>query len=340
MKIWVDLCHPPHAAFFAPQIAAWQKLGHEVIVTVRERYQVADLCDAKGIEYTVIGKEYGKSRLSKIRGVLSRTMALYRFIRPHHPDVAVSQGSQYQVLASSILKCFCVFMTDYEHIFLGIPKYLADKLIFPFMLKDIILHDKKIPEHKAAFYPGLKEEVYVHKFQPDESIIRELNLNLNHIIVVLRPPEQRAHYHVPESQVLFDAMVGCLAKMDNIQIVFLARSEAERESLRNHPDYNQNFIIPETAVNGLNLIWFSDAVIGGGGTMNREAAVLGVPVYSIFKGQQGGIDRWLEEQKKMTFIHSKVQIQQLKLSKRSRGQIPEIDDKVLNFLVKSAVDIQ
>ena len=52
-------------------------------------------------------------------------------------------------------------------------------------------------------------------------------------------------------------------------------------------------IIPDHVVGGLNLIWFSDLVISGGGTMNREAAALGVPVYSIFRGKIGAVDRYL-----------------------------------------------
>jgi len=52
-------------------------------------------------------------------------------------------------------------------------------------------------------------------------------------------------------------------------------------------------IIPDHVVNGLDLIWYSDLVVSGGGTMNREAAALGVPVYSIFRGKIGAVDRYL-----------------------------------------------
>ena len=52
-------------------------------------------------------------------------------------------------------------------------------------------------------------------------------------------------------------------------------------------------LIPASAVDGPNLVWHSDLVISGGGTMNREAAALGVPVYSIFRGQIGAVDRHL-----------------------------------------------
>ena len=52
----------------------------------------------------------------------------------------------------------------------------------------------------------------------------------------------------------------------------------------------RKIIVPERALDGLNLIWFSDLVVSGGGTMNREAAALGVPVYSIFRGKLGAVD--------------------------------------------------
>ena len=61
-------------------------------------------------------------------------------------------------------------------------------------------------------------------------------------------------------------------------------------------------VIPENAVDGLNLIWNSDLVISGGGTMNREAAALGVPVYSIFRGRIGAVDQYLARTGRLTVI--------------------------------------
>jgi uncharacterized protein len=55
-------------------------------------------------------------------------------------------------------------------------------------------------------------------------------------------------------------------------------------------------------VDGLNLIWNSDLVISGGGTMNREAAALGVPVYSIFRGRLGAVDQYLAETGRLVVV--------------------------------------
>jgi predicted glycosyltransferase len=46
-------------------------------------------------------------------------------------------------------------------------------------------------------------------------------------------------------------------------------------------------------VDAQSLIAFSDLVVSAGGTMNREAVALGVPVYTTFGGRLGGVDEWL-----------------------------------------------
>jgi hypothetical protein len=52
-------------------------------------------------------------------------------------------------------------------------------------------------------------------------------------------------------------------------------------------------IVPERAVDAQSLIAFSDLVVSAGGTMNREAAALGVPVYTTYGGRLGGVDEEL-----------------------------------------------
>jgi len=46
-------------------------------------------------------------------------------------------------------------------------------------------------------------------------------------------------------------------------------------------------------VDAQSLIAFSDMVVSAGGTMNREAAALGVPVYTTYGGRLGGVDEAL-----------------------------------------------
>jgi len=52
--------------------------------------------------------------------------------------------------------------------------------------------------------------------------------------------------------------------------------------------------------------------------MNREAASLGIPVYSIFRGPIGRIDRRLEEEGRLTLISSPDDFSKIRLEKREK----------------------
>jgi hypothetical protein len=70
-------------------------------------------------------------------------------------------------------------------------------------------------------------------------------------------------------------------------------------------------------VDGLDLIRFSDLVISGGGTMNREAAALRVPVYSIFRGKTGAVDEYLAKSGRLVLLQSADDVRaKLKLVRR------------------------
>jgi uncharacterized protein len=156
-------------------------------------------------------------------------------------------------------------------------------------------------------YPGIKEDVYVPGFTPDPSIIAELGLEDRNIIVTLRPPAVEAHYHNPESDRLFEAVMELIGETENVRAVLLPRNARQAQSLRR--TWESLFaagkvMIPDHAVDGLNLIWHSDLVISGGGTMNREATALGLPVYSIFRGKIGAVDRYLANSGRLHLLES------------------------------------
>ncbi len=127
------------------------------------------------------------------------------------------------------------------------------------------------------------------------------------MMVTILPPASEAHYHNPQSDELFEAAVAFLSKKLELKLVALPRTEKQAIWLRKRwPDLFSNGImrIPQKIVDGLNLIWHSDFVISGGGTMNREAAALGVPVYSIFRGKIGAVDQYLNKTGRLVLLQS------------------------------------
>jgi predicted glycosyltransferase len=51
--------------------------------------------------------------------------------------------------------------------------------------------------------------------------------------------------------------------------------------------------VADRTVDGLAALRTADVFIGAGGTMCREAALLGVPAYTVFAGRMASVDREL-----------------------------------------------
>lgn len=174
-------------------------------------------------------------------------------------------------------------------------------------------------------YSGIKEDVYVPSFRPDPSILQQLSLQDGDILAVIRPPASEAHYHNPESDKLFRRVVDFLGSKPGVRMIILPRNEKIQKDLifKTWPIWckEKKIIVPDQVVDGLNLIWHSDLVISGGGTMNREAAALGVPVYSIFRGVHGAVDKYLAEHGRLVMIESYDDVvSRIQLAKRHRKE--------------------
>jgi predicted glycosyltransferase len=76
-----------------------------------------------------------------------------------------------------------------------------------------------------------------------------------------------------------------------VHAIVLPRTDAQREFVRRLG--LSSVQVPERAVDGQSLIAFADLVVSAGGTMNREAVALGVPVYTTYGGRLGGVDESL-----------------------------------------------
>jgi uncharacterized protein len=79
-------------------------------------------------------------------------------------------------------------------------------------------------------------------------------------------------------------------------------------------------------------------VVSGGGTMNREAAALGIPVYSIFRGKIGAVDRQLAKEgrlvliEKLSDIHEKITFQRRRRDQAKQVAKRQALDEILHHL--------
>jgi len=329
MKFWIDITHPPHVLFFRPLIEEFKKVGIETVVTTRNEYQVDDLCRQFHIKFHSIGKHYGKYKFFKAYGLLVRVIQLSFFAHQHRFDLAISHGSPYQSLSAYLLGIPSIFLNDYEHPpGHKISKRFATKIFLSDYIPNDIIKQKGFELKKVIKYPGLKENIYISDFIPDKQIYKQLGLKKKDILVTIRPPAVEAHYQNPESEKLFWAVLNYLTKKESIKIIILTRRKKEKDRIYEFlGNTNGKLLIPSQVINGLNLIYHSDLVISGGGTMVREAVALGVPAYSIFKGEKGAVDKYLENNNKLFFINKKEDIPRIKVKKKEKID-PKFTDKL------------
>lgn len=318
MNIWIDIENLPNVLFFEPIIREFKQRGHKVFVTARDYVQLLDLLDLYSIDYIRIGHHYGKNKLMKIIGGGIRGLQLFLWTLNKKIDVGVGFGMPSIVLACRLGNIPHITIYDYGYHFIRLVNKCADRIIIPSAIPTDFVVDRGGKKEKIVRFPGTKEEVYARSFKPHTSnnLLRDLGIDSAKAITTIRPPAVLAHYHNEESEVLFEHLVNIIGiKKDVIGIVF-PRTKAQLEELSERN--LKNIYVLEKPVNGLELIWNSDLVISGGGTMIREAAALGIPAYSIFTGVRTWVGKELARKGKIKFVDNINDLNRIPFKKRER----------------------
>jgi predicted glycosyltransferase len=323
MKIWIDLENSPHVPFFRPILKLLEAQGHRILLTGRDAYQVRELVAFHNLPCQIIGRHYGKNKIAKVGGILFRCCQMLPLVLDERPDLSVSHGSRTSVLLSRALGIPSVGIFDYE--FTSSSSLMSPN--WKIVPSALTADDLKGPAERLLQYPGIKEDVYVPFFEPDSSMNRELGFQPDDLIVTIRPPATEAHYHNQESEPILDEVMRLVGADARTRTVLVPRNARQAEYCRQRwPELfaSGKVMIPAKVVDGLNLIWQSDLVISGGGTMNREAAALGVPVYSIFRGKTGAVDRELVRENRLIMIENVEQVRsKITLARRSHNTSPD-----------------
>jgi len=281
-----------HVLVFRPLIRLLHERGDEVEITARDYAQTLQLLELHGLEATVVGRHGGRSRLGKARSLFSRLHALRRWARPRDFDLALAHGSHELTLSARRLGIPSATTHDYE--FATLQHQLGMRAATVVVVPDSIPEDRLarfgVRPPKLLRYPGLKEEYYLSDFEPDPDVLGRWQLDGDQVLVVLRPPPDVSLYH-RHSNPLFPQTLDYLGSLDTVRAVVLPRTEAQREYVRGLA--LPSVIVPDAALDAQSLIALSDVVVSAGGTMNREAAALGVPVYTTYGGRLGGVDEQL-----------------------------------------------
>jgi predicted glycosyltransferase len=160
---------------------------------------------------------------------------------------------------------------------------------------------------KLVRYPGLKEEYYLADFVPDPTVLEELEPPEDAVLCVVRTAPSYALYLGGSENELLPGLLRRLSADERTQTVVLARTPGQRQAIRTLG--LERVHVPERSVDGRSLVAFADLLVSAGGTMNREAAVLGTPVWSIFEGQLGAVDERLAREGRLRFLADPAELE-------------------------------
>jgi predicted glycosyltransferase len=295
MKVWIDMTASAHPLVFRPLVELMQARGDEVVITARDYAQTLQLIERHGMTATPIGQHGGRSRTGKAREMATRLRALKSFARDKQIDLALAHGSHELTITARRLGIPSTTTFDYEWAWLQhqLGCRAATRVVVPDSIPVERLARYGAVPPKLLRYPGLKEEYYLTDFEPDPAVLSELEIDPQRTLVVLRPPPDVSLYH-RHSNPLFPQTIQHLGRLDSVHAVVIPRTEAQRDYVRALE--LPSVIVPEGAVDAQSLIAFCDLAVSAGGTMNREAAALAVPVYTTYGGRLGGVDEELIRQ--------------------------------------------
>jgi uncharacterized protein len=341
VRIWVDMTAAAHPLVLRPIVERLVERGHDVEVTAREYGQTLGVLDRLGIEHTAIGRHGGGSTAGKAAALARRSGALARWARGRGLDLALAHGSVDLAVVSTMLRVRSVQMQDYE--FAGLQRRLAFRAARRVLAPDAIpleaMRRAGAREDKLVRYPGLKEDYYLADFRPDAAVLDALGLTAlgvqrsrtdnERVLVVVRPPPETSAYH--EDNPIYERVLDRLARDERTVAVVIPRTERQRDETLARGE--ASIVVPEGAVDAQSLIAFADLVVGAGGTMNREAAALGTPAFTIFSGRMGAVDEALIAAGRLVPL---VDPEQIELRKRDSDPGPR-DPRDAGLLVDAVL---
>lgn len=289
MKIWIDVTNTPHVNVLMPIYKHLNAQGHELIITARDFSETIPLLRKNGIEPIIIGSHKGKSRVKKSLGLLGRYWQL--LTRVPKFDLAFSLGGSYTSPIAWLRGKKSITFSDNDFTTHKFVTYLfSSYFIFPSYLKYQDAQKKfHLKDSQIKTFNGFKEDIYIADYKVDEHFLDQLPFK---DFITIRPENLKAAY-VPKDAVTIVPELFEVFKDQNI--LFLPRYEEEKKMAEGYP----NIWYPAGPLVGLDVCYYTKAMLTGAGTFAREAALLGVPAVSFFpRNEFLTVDVVLQEQGK------------------------------------------
>jgi uncharacterized protein len=318
MRVWVDFTNTAHVFVLRPLIERLERRGHQVELTARPLSQTVEALEQWGHPHAVVGGYGGAGKVVKARAAIDRVMRLVRFGARRRFDCALAHGSTELPLACRLLRVPNTTMFDYEWASLQhhVICRAASRVLVPDAIPAERLARYGVRPPRLVRYPGLKEEYYLAGFTADPAVLTDLGLDGRRVLSVVRTPPSYALYLAGADDRLVGQVLARLSADVGTDTVVLARTPRQADAIEALA--LPRVVVPRRTVDGRSLVALADVVVSAGGTMNREAAVLGTPVWTIFQGRLGAVDELLAREGRLRLLRDPGEIVLVK--KRGDGR--------------------
>ncbi len=272
MRVWLDVITPKQARLMA-SIAKW--LGCEYLITSKGLSESTDLLRKLNVKFMEIGRYATGGLKDKLLAYAERVKSLLDIVLEFKPDVLISFSSPEAIRVAFGLSIKALTMNDSPH------SYHVGRLTFPLSWR--IIYPEAIPRvdmlqlgaSQAALVPyeGVDEVAWVKDF------LKHNSHHKREYAVFIRPEESKASYLLGKENSIAIALIDTILDM-GAKVFVKPRYIYQYRALKER--YGSKIIIMENTVDTLRLFTKLSLVITGGGTMAREAALLGTPSLSTF----------------------------------------------------------
>lgn len=282
MRLWIDLLTPKQVLFFKPVIDELESSGAEVLATSRRYREVGPLAERAGLKLTYVGERGSKGPEEQLLAATRRQEEMIPVVKAFGPAVAVSIASAVCARVAFGFGIKHVAVNDSPHSEvagrLSIP--LSHHLLCPWVIPYRAWERFGIQRKQVSTYHALDPAAWL-KRKPLAGPVPKLDSGKKTITV--RVQESDAPYLAKGDMGWTDKLLGALlAAFPDANLVALCRYDHQVEEVR--IKFGSRLIVPDDVVSGHDLLAATDLFVGMGGTMNAEAALMGVPTISAFQG--------------------------------------------------------
>lgn len=316
MRIWYDACTGKHVRYGTAIGQRLRKAGHHFIFTTREHPDTLPLAKILGEKPLVVGKYNPTTLAARLEESANRVTEFSKLFEDDPPDIAIAH--------QSVELCRTAFG-------LGIPIVLTadtpyaeavNRLTIPFA-HTVVVSDA-LPKSFAHGYcaknvvafKGVDEVAWIKEFKP-----KKIG-GLSKPLIVVRQIETKAAYAKGKND-SGQAMAQELAKLGNVQ--FIQRYNPEGDA----------FGVKQDFVDSANLVANADLVISYGGTIAREAALLGVPSIAVSEMANTYVNTYLTKKAFPLFPTTERKV--LNYAKRYLGKRFDVGEKL--SVLENPVDV-